>query len=741
MSDAAPKAAPSGNKFGTFGGVFTPSILTILGAIMFLRTGYVVGTAGVWGAVGILVLANSITFLTGLSICAISTNTRVRGGGAYFLISRSLGPGYGGAIGLALFLAQAFSVPFYILAFVEALVATFPGMAPLFMPIGLGTLTALFVVNWIGSEYAIRAQYGILCVLVSAVFVMLGGAGDGFEAATFQANAAHAFTGDVGFWAMFAIFFPAVTGIMTGVNMSGDLRDPSVSIPRGTLAAIAVGFVVYLAQILLTGGSTPRQTLIDAPYESLMAQAMFNAGPLIVAGVCAATLSSALGSLMGAPRILQALAKDDIFGFLGPFAKGTARGDEPRRGLAATYALSVLVLVVAGNGSGGAALNAVASLLTMFFLYTYGMTNMAAFVEKASGNPSFRPRFRFFHPITALLGALGCVFAAILIDPIGAGVAFAVVLGIFASVERRVLSTTFGDARRGYVYSRVRSNLFKLDEHDPHPKNWRPTALVLSGNPRSRLTLTTYAIWLESGRGIATLAQILVGQLDALLPKRAEAVRELEAYIRDNRLEAFGEVIVARELDEGIATLLQAHSIGPLKPNLVVSGWPGDADRADAFARHVNLSLRLGMSHVAVLDRGLPPPVTAKRIDVWWRGQTNGSLMIILAWLVSLNWEWGRSRVRILRAVEPGADTASARRDLRALVEAARMSGDIEVVETADLKTTLHAESTDADVVFLGFSPAGGEDPTAWYARYASMTEGLPTTLLVASTGDADVFA
>jgi hypothetical protein len=187
--------------------------------------------------------------------------------------------------------------------------------------------------------------------------------------------------------------------------------------------------------------------------------------------------------------------------------------------------------------------------------------------------------------------------------------------------------------------------------------------------------------------------------------------------------------------------MLQAHSIGPLKPNLVVSGWPGTADRADAFARHVTLSLTLGMSHVAVLDRGLPPPVKRKRIDVWWRGQTNGSLMIILAWLVSLNWEWGQSRVRILRAIAVGDDAAVARHDLRALVEAARMPGEIEVVETDDLPATLLRESSDADVVFLGFSPVGDEAPGQWYRRYSALTDGLPTTLLVASSGDADVFA
>ncbi|MFT4705271.1 MAG: amino acid transporter, partial [Bradymonadia bacterium] len=532
----------SRNAFGTFGGVFTPSILTILGVIMFMRTGYVVGEAGVWGALGILTLASAITFLTGLSISAISTNIQVEGGGAYFLISRSLGPAYGGAIGLALFLAQALSVPFYILGFVEAFVALVPSMSEHFFLIGATVTAVLYVVNIVGANLAIKAQYFILAVLIASVIAFLSGGLSNFSVELLQTNANPVWDENgLSFWVLFAVFFPAVTGIMAGVNMSGDLKDPAQSIPKGTLAAIAVGFVVYAAQIIITGGAIERQTLIDEPYDSLLAQAIFGFSPVVIAGVFAATLSSALGSFLGAPRILQALARDGVFPILRPFAKGSAKGDEPRRGLALTAILTVGVLYAAGNGSGGGALNAVAAVLTMFFLYTYGVTNLAAFIEHITRNPSFRPRFRFFHWSTALAGAAGCVFAAVLINPVAAVVSLALVAIVFIYIENRMLETTFGDARRGFFYARTRTNLTKLVDQTPHPKNWRPTALVLSGNPKHRKTLTQYAAWMESGRGIVTLAQVIVGKYEDTVAEREEALVSLTAYIAEHRLAAFPE--------------------------------------------------------------------------------------------------------------------------------------------------------------------------------------------------------
>lgn len=726
------------NQFGTFGGVFTPSILTILGVIMFMRSGFVTGQAGLGSAILILVIATSITFLTGLSISAISTNTTVEGGGAYFLISRSLGPEFGGAIGVALFFAQALAVPFYILGFVEALTTTFPEALPYFLPIGLGTLTVLFVINYVGASWAIKTQYVVLSILVASIGSFLVGGVIDFDMEIARSNWEAAYTDGTSFWVVFAVFFPAVTGIDAGVNMSGDLKEPERSIPRGTLAAIGVGFLVYLFNIIVSGGSTLRENLINDPFGSLLNQA----GPLafmVIAGVFAATLSSAIGSLLGAPRILQALARDDIFPGLRFFAKGTPQGDEPRRGLWLSFGMGIVVLLVAGSGGGGGALNAVAVVLTMFFLFAYGMTNAAAFIEQFSRNPSFRPRFKFFHWGSGLVGGIGCLVAAFLINPMAAIISLFLVTGIYFFISRRVLKSTFGDARRGFYYERVRNNLSKLDTYEQHPKNWRPTALVLSGNPKTRLTLTQIANWLGRGRGITTLVNVIEGEVHEKLGERAKVQTEIEEYVDENKIQAYVEVVVSPSFREGLGVLLQAHSIGPIKPNMIVSGWPGRPRDYEDFARQLRTTHDLGMSQVILVDHGLPDD--PERIDIWWRGQRNGSLMVILAYLLTHNWEWTQTRIRLIKMLDEGETAAEAEAQLEELLDAARLDADFLVLDSGNFAQQLEATSGDADLVMLGFKPPAGDRAEGFHTAYSEFVEGLPTTLLVCSTGDADLLS
>ena len=415
----------SRNRFGTFGGVFTPSILTILGVIMFMRANFVIGQAGVIGALSILLIAKCLTLATTSSLAAISTNMRVRGGGSYFIISRVLGVEFGGAIGIALFFALALSVPFYILGFAEALVRSYPVLVPHFQLITLTTALVLFALAFFGANWAIKTQYMIMVFLFLAIIAFLGGALLQFSFDTLQQNLYPQYTAVnlkngmeplFSYWVIFAIYFPAVTGIDAGVNMSGDLEDPGRSIPRGTLAAIGVGFLVYFAQIVLSGGAYERSALIATPFKLLQDNALFGWTILVTLGVIAATLSSALGSYLGAPRVLQAVSRDKILNFLSFFSKGSKKANEPRRALVFTCVLTIIVLLWAGNESGGSALNGVAALISMFFLYSYGMINLAAFIEDFGGNPSFRPQFRYFHWSTALLGAIGCAVVTVLIS-------------------------------------------------------------------------------------------------------------------------------------------------------------------------------------------------------------------------------------------------------------------------------------------------------------------------------------
>jgi amino acid transporter len=734
-----------GHKFGTFGGVFTPSILTILGAIMFMRANFVTGQAGVIGATAILLLSTAITFLTSLSIAAVSTNMQVRGGGAYFLISRVLGPESGGAIGIVLYVAQALSVPFYILGFTEALVASVPALATQSMIVALVAAALLFGLAFIGASWSIRAQYFIMVVLGLSIVAFVGGGLQLFDAAVFRANLAAGYTllpdtiGPVGprytFWAIFAIYFPAVTGILAGVNMSGDLRDAPRSIPRGTLAAVAVGFLIYLVLIMVSGGAYAREALIRQPFEVLRDHALWGMGVLVIAGVIAATLSSALGSYLGAPRILQAVARDKLLGVLKPFARGSARGDEPRAALFLTGIITVLVIIWAQQLPGGSGFNAVAALITMFFLYTYGMLNLAAFVEAVSLNPSFRPRFKAFNWLTALLGALGCIGAALLIAPLPAIGAVVVIGLLYWYLRRRELSTTFGDARRGFIYSRVRSNLLMLMGMEQDPKNWRPTILAFSGNPATRELLVAFAVWLESGRGIVQMVNIIKAEPRESCNHHRLALRQLEAFCRRHNVPAFPVVLVSADIAAGITSVLQMASVGPIRPNLALFGWNRGGD--GSLARHLRIADSLRMSQVIVSGRELVQGQRKRRIDVYWRGQANGALMVLLAHLLSRNWEWANARIRLLRVIEREEGRVPARRALVELADQARLDVEPEVIVSQEpFAEILHRASRDADCIFLGFRlPEPGRE-LPWQQYCDNLLESLPTVILVHSSGE-----
>ena len=711
-----------------------------------------VGQAGIWGALGILLIAKSITSLTALSISAISTNMQVRGGGAYFLISRVLGPEFGGAIGLALFFAQALSVPFYILGFTEALIASFPGLAEYFIWITMGTALMLLVVAYVGAGWAIKAQYFIMAVLFLALIFAFGGMLLKFSPEVFATNWGSGYTlltpglasgGKFNFWMIFAIYFPAVTGILAGVNMSGDLKDPTRSIPRGTLFALGLTFLVYFLLIIIMGGAFSRADLIATPYENLKNHALFGMGFMVAAGVFAASLSSALGSYLGAPRILQAVARDKILGLIRPFAKGTPQGDEPRRALLLTGLITFAVLYWAGNAAEGGSLNIVASIITMFFLYTYGMINIAAFIEAFGKNPSFRPRFRFFHWFTALIAAIGCVGAALLIDPLAAITAILILAGLLWYLQRKDLTKSFGDARRGFIYSNVRNNLLRLASMEDDPKNWRPTILAFSGNPKSREGVVTYAVWLEAGRGIALLANILPsGTVEQAARRRLMAENQLKEFSRERNLQAFPVIAIGDDLENTTAHLIQSTSIGPIRPNICLFGWSQEYIRAQRLLRMLRVGKANGTSLVLVSASpekviSLKPTQHQKLfIDVWWRGHANGQLLIILAHLLTQNWEWSNSELRIIRVVEDEAGVEPATKALEELLDKARVDARAVTLVRGhrSFKEVLTEQSSWADCVFLGFELPDESQEEDWYQRFSNLLENMPPCILVNSS-------
>ncbi len=414
--------APKSGGLGTFGGVFTPSILTILGVIMYLRFGWVVGNVGLIGTLLIVTISTLITFLTALSISAIATDQHVRIGGAYYMISRSLGIESGGAIGIPLYIALAFSVALYTVGFAESVVGVFPSLD--MTTVGLITTVGVAALALTSAKVAIRAQYfimfGIVLSLLSLAF------GSPIEQSNIEMWGA-ADRHSESFWNVFAVFFPAVTGIMAGVNMSGDLENPAKSIPRGTFYAIGAGYLVYMVLPIILANRADAVTLIEDP---LIMRKIAYWGDAILIGVWGATLSSAVGSILGAPRVLQALARDGVLPrWLRWLGRGEGEDDTPRIGTLLTLAVA-LAAVWFGD------LNMIAPVLTMFFLTTYGVLNIAAGVEQLLKSPSFRPQFRV-HWSLSLLGAIGCISVMVLINVVATGIAFLFVVIIFVWLQRR----------------------------------------------------------------------------------------------------------------------------------------------------------------------------------------------------------------------------------------------------------------------------------------------------------------
>jgi len=468
--------------------------------------------------------------------------------------------------------------------------------------------------------------------------------------------------------------------------------------------------------------------------------ALFNLGYLVSAGVFAATLSTALGSYLGAPRVLQAVARDRLVPWLKPFAKGTQVGDEPRRALWLTFILALGVLVWAKLAGGGNAFNIVASVISMVFLATYGMLNLAAFLEGFSNNPSFRPRFKAFHWITALLGFIGCAGAALLIAPLPALAAVVVIALLWWYLKRRDLHVSFGDARRGYAYQQARGYLLQLRDMPEDGKNWRPTILAFIGDKHRHEKLISFALWLEAGRGFVQLAHILKGDpvLNRELHMRAE--HQLVQYCRENNLPAFPITAVSEDIPSGIQLILQTAAIGPVHPNLALFGWNSGTATMDDYVDYLRNAETAGMSIALVSGDELPLSPGRARIDIWWRGQKNGALMLMLAHLLSRNWEWSHARLRLLRVVSDEAGREPSRTALDELAERARVDVATEVIVSTDpFSEVLARTSADADCVFLGFEIPAEEEIAGWHAMYEGFFAFLPTTVLVNSREPDDL--
>lgn len=729
----------SKSGFGMFGGVFTPCTLTILGVIMFLRFGYVVGRAGVFDTLVIIGAATLITLLTTLSLSAIVTNTEVKGGGAYFLISRSLGAEFGGAIGLVFFVAQAISVAMYVIGFSEAVVASvLPGQSKLL----IATICNIFVFGCVfrGAGWTIRLQYFILAILLASLGSFYAGAIPDFDTAVFSGNWSSRYLAEPqeSIFTMFALFFPAVTGIMAGANMSGDLRDPSKAIPTGTLLSIVFTGAIYFSLALLMGGSREASVLSNLDGESLVIGDISAVPFLITAGVFAATLSSALGSMMGAPRILQAFAKDGVFQNLRPFAAGSGEANEPRLATVLTFVISQAAILLVAD------LNAIAPLITMFFMLTYGLLNLATFYEAITKNPSYRPRFRYSHWLTSLAGAAGCLLVMFLINWMWALVAIFGMACVYLYISQKEVETRWGDLHRGLLFERTRKNLLKLEKELHHPKNWRPIILAFSGASWERPQLAVYGHWFTAGHGVLTLGYVIQGDVENRLERLQSQERILNAFIQEQKLEAFPAVVAAPTISAGMESLVQTHGLGALRPNTVLLGWPNHAEKIVPFSTTLRSIHALERSVIAMrfnepaleLDHRTVPLGT---IDVWWRGNQNGELMLLLAHLLAQNQRWRSRPIRLLRMIENEAGREEVLNHLEGLIDNARIIATPHVVVSENAVAAIQTTSRSAAIVFMGMAiPEEGEGEE-FHKRMTDLAGDLARVVFVKSEGGMSI--
>lgn len=455
--------------FGTFEGVFLPTLLTILGAVMYLRTGWVVGNAGLLGAISIIVLANIITLCTGLSISSIATNIRVGAGGSFSIIAQSLGLEIGGSVNVPFYLAQAISVSFYIFAFTEGWLTIFPN-SPASVVLFLA-YAVCFVIASISVGLATKIRYPILFIVTfSLVSAFLGSTPlfrsepliDAQWIGTFPSGS---------YWQIFAIFFPAVTGVLAGVNLSGTLAKPRKSIPQGTMSAILLSFLVYILLAIWSSRVATPDELI-ANFSIMVDKAAF--GWAIQAGILAATFSAALNSLVGAPRILQAMAEHDVVPF-GAWLSELSDTGEPRNAMLLTGFIGVGTLLFGMSGNG---INKIAPLMTMFFLITYAVLNAVMLLEQSMKLTSFRPSFKIpgFVP---LIGLLGSIFAMFLINPTFSLIATIITIALYEYLSLRHLSTPWSDVRSGIFISLAewaakRVSLLPSGQE----RAWKPNLLV-----------------------------------------------------------------------------------------------------------------------------------------------------------------------------------------------------------------------------------------------------------------------
>ncbi|NWW47583.1 S12A1 protein, partial [Pedionomus torquatus] len=634
-------------KFGWVKGVLVRCMLNIWGVMLFIRLSWIVGQAGIGLGIIVIGLSVVVTTLTGISMSAICTNGVVRGGGAYYLISRSLGPEFGGSIGLIFAFANAVAVAMYVVGFAETVVELLKESDTLMVDesndiriIGTITVVCLLGISVAGMEWEAKAQVILLIVLLIAIanffigtviptnnekkargFFNYEGNNFGikswwcvsfspiFAASIFAENFGPDFRSGEGFFSVFAIFFPAATGILAGANISGDLKDPQSAIPKGTMLAILITTVAYIAvavcvascvvrdatgsvnDTIVPGMSCNGSSACSLGYDfsrcasqpcdyglmnNFQVMSMVSGfGPLITAGIFSATLSSALASLVSAPKVFQALCKDNVYKGLQFFAKGYGKNNEPIRGYVLTFVIAMAFILIAE-------LNTIAPIISNFFLASYALINFSCFHASYAKSPGWRPAFRYYNMWVSLFGALLCCAVMFVINWWAALITYAIELFLYIYVTYKKPEVNWGSSTQALYYINALDSALALTTVEDHVKNFRPQCIALTGAPMIRPALLDITHTFTKNNGLCICCEVYTGPRKLCVKEMNSGMAKKQAWLTKNKRKAFYAAVAADSFRDGVKSLLQASGLGRMKPNTLVIGFKKDWRNAPA---------------------------------------------------------------------------------------------------------------------------------------------------------------
>ncbi len=716
---------PKAKKFGAFSGVFTPSLLTILGVIMYMRLGWVVGQAGLFATIGIVLIAHIISVTTGLSISSIATDKKIKTGGIYYILSRTLGLPMGGAIGMALFLGTALSISLYIIGFAESFLSI-PAIADFFhlQPgvesyriVGTAIIILLVIIAFISTSFAIKTQFVILgAILLSLISIFVG-----FyvhpEMHPVKPLFGIAHNG-VSLEMVFAIFFPAVTGFTAGVAMSGDLKDPKKNIPSGTILAIVVGFIVNMALVVGFSFFVKRNDLVNDTNIVLRIGWVM---PLVVAGIWGATLSSALGGILGGPRILQALSQDSIMPRI--LGKGYGVSNEPRNAL-------ILIFLIAEGGILVGELNLIAGVVTMFYLASYGFINLA-YVLESWASTDFRPSFK----VSKIFGIVGFVFAFVImfkLDMVSMIAAFAIIIGIYFILKRKQLKLEFGDVWQSVWNSVVRRGLQQLNAKSIEERNWQPNIILFSGGSNHRPHLLEFGKSLIGNFGMLSNFDLVEEtSSDVLFPKHEQSKIGGERFPG-----LFTRRQSCKDIYDGIEMIARTYGFSGIEPNTIIMGWARQSKDPKKFHQLLNAINSLDYN-ILLMDYDERFGFGKyKQIDIWWRGDgNNGNLALTLAKFMVASEFWENAKIRLMIVNFENDKASYIYRKADEILSNMRLDAEVKIlnnqIEQKPVYDIIRIESKSADMVFVGIPEIKVEDEQNFIANTNVLLHEVGTVVLL----------